>query len=98
MRPHIARVVIDEDRDISDQTDVAVAAIGLQRTPLALKLKLHELVKGNLALQLFPHLLDRPRLAKPQRLRPSYPRAVVLRMLDRAEQREVVQPTSASAT
>jgi hypothetical protein len=81
-----------EDRHVAHDRDAASRRCIAKRTPVREELPLHELVPPARVGMQAPGILERRRHAVAQRLGPHGPWAHAVRVLERHEQAEVVQP------
>src|SRR5690606_28319102 len=85
-------VVGDEDRDVADDAHAALVRVAAQRGPLAEERHLTELMLEDGAREPAPRVLERLRLAPHELTRPGAPGREVVLLLERHEQRVVVEP------
>ena len=90
--PHVGAVVRDEDGDVADDGDPALAGLGSKRAPLVEEHELTEDVKVDLLGQLQMCARQGVRVAVAQLGGPLGPIATVV-ILERREEREIVEPT-----
>jgi hypothetical protein len=96
MRPHIAAVMRDEDRNVADEPDAAIIAITPQCGPLTIELELHESVELYFICEFACRFSQRAPIAPLQLRRPARPVGDFELALQRAEQRVVVKPFAVS--
>jgi hypothetical protein len=90
--PHVGAVVGDEDRDVADDADAALVCVAAQSRPLAEERHLTELVFEDGARELRPRRRQRVRVAGDQLRGPGAPRRELVLLLERHEEREVLEP------
>src|SRR5205823_5126927 len=82
----------DEDRDVADQTDLPRGAVVAEERPLAVELELHELMEADVAREFSRRLANRRWPAEAKIAIPIEPLTAAECALERAEEREVVEP------
>ena len=94
VRPDVDALVGDVDRDVADDLDAPLRAVAPEGRPLPGGDVLEELLLSYLVVEQLAHLFERPRLPCPDLLRPPGPRLPAEVVLERDEERVVVEPPS----
>src|SRR5262249_46212527 len=90
--PDVSRIRGDEDGRVADDADAALVGELLQGPPLAREQKLAELVPADGVRLFLASALQRLGLALDQRRRPFVPALALVRLLQRHEERVVIEP------
>src|SRR5687768_14711695 len=92
VRPNVAAIVGHEDRQIADDRDPTLVRVPFECKPLAIKLKLHELLELDLLVKLVAPAAERIRLTAARLRLPERPSHQAMGRLDRLKKGIVVEP------
>ena len=90
--PDIGGIKRNIDRQIADDLDLPLVCVGAELRPLLVEEALQVLIESHVLAEAFPRGGKRPFLAHAQFIRPVFPGDAAVFVLERHEQRIIVQP------